>query len=104
MTKMSRSFTRREHGVAEPGRAERALDRDRTGEDEAEEDARKGDDREQRVGERVHGDDKAPIHPLGTRRAHVVFADHLKQTTSGSCARCRRPGPRASTTAGPMTI
>ena len=53
-----------EHGIAEPRRAEGALDRYGPGKDEAEQDARQGDHREQGVGKRVQGDDERPFRPL----------------------------------------
>src|SRR5216110_2427566 len=65
--------------AAEPGHAERLLDRDRPAEDEPYQDPGERDDGQERVRQRVAHDDERLSDPLGTRRADVVLQDDLEQ-------------------------
>ena len=61
-----------------PGPAEHHLDHERAAQQVPELDAERGDDRHQRVPERVPREHRPLGEPLGPRRAHVVGADHLQ--------------------------
>src|SRR6266849_8295609 len=70
----------------EAGHAERLLDRHRATQHEAQQHAGDGDDRQERVGQRVPKHDQSFAKPLGPRRPHEVFADDLQE------ARARHAG------------
>src|SRR5215510_6419273 len=68
---------RGDEGPAEPGHAERLLHRHRAAQHEAQQDAGDGDDRQERVGQRVPQDHVPLLGALRPGRAHVVLADDL---------------------------
>src|SRR4030095_16986286 len=72
-----------DEGAAEAGDAERLLHRHRAAQHEAQEHTGDGDDGQERVGQGVAQDHRPLLGPLGARRAHVVFADHLEQARAG---------------------